>query len=429
MLNGFPFYFPDSSDYLIFTPRLHRSPFYGIFLYIFHLHTFVWLPVVAQALILSHLIWLLVKLRCRTSQEIIFLVTILALALATSLPIVVGFLLPDVFTSAMILAVFILGMHFAELSRIERVYIFLLACVAISSHLSHIVIALGTAGGVLLAAAAIGVRGRELAFRAVLTTAPAGLAIVVTLLNNALVHKTYALSPAGQSFLLANMIEHGPARRYLEESCPEAGYRMCAYLDKMPSTANGLLWELYPNLGGFKAMAQEAQAIVDATIMSRPWDVLRMSLNNIVAAFSTRAPGREVVPVTYSKLAAELLDRKFGHGARVAFESSLQQKGAFPRDLFRAIDSIVFPLAVLALLAIAMVAAVFRIAEVLAFVAAIAIGFVVNTAFCAAASGVHERYQSRVTWLLVFVVILSMAELWQKYPAGRCHGQNALGID
>jgi hypothetical protein len=40
LINGFPFVFPDSEDYLVFTPHLHRSPFYELFIFFFHLNHF-----------------------------------------------------------------------------------------------------------------------------------------------------------------------------------------------------------------------------------------------------------------------------------------------------------------------------------------------------------------------------------------------------
>jgi hypothetical protein len=51
LCNGFPFVFPDSGDYLVFHPLLHRSPYYGLFIFFFHLNRFIWGPIIAQALI------------------------------------------------------------------------------------------------------------------------------------------------------------------------------------------------------------------------------------------------------------------------------------------------------------------------------------------------------------------------------------------
>ena len=62
LINGFPFVFPDSEDYLVFTPMPYRSPYYGLFIFFFHLNHFIWAPILVQAVIASHLIWVLVRI-------------------------------------------------------------------------------------------------------------------------------------------------------------------------------------------------------------------------------------------------------------------------------------------------------------------------------------------------------------------------------
>src|SRR5262245_20829572 len=52
LINGFPFVFPDSEDYLVFTPMPH-----SLFIFFFHLNHLIWVPILVQAVIASHLIW------------------------------------------------------------------------------------------------------------------------------------------------------------------------------------------------------------------------------------------------------------------------------------------------------------------------------------------------------------------------------------
>jgi hypothetical protein len=113
------------------------------------------------------------------------------------------------------------------------------------------------------------------------------------LLNNIVIHHSFALFPAGQSFLLANMIEHGPARRYLQETCPAADYKICRIAKSLPMTSHELLWaaDAYRELGGFDGMREEAAQIVRNTFRSRPWDVLQMTVDTVVGSpFVTHAP-------------------------------------------------------------------------------------------------------------------------------------------
>jgi hypothetical protein len=89
-----------------------------------------------------------------------------------------------------------------------------------------------------------------------LLAAPITLTVAAVLLFNGVIFGTWSLSPASQSFFLANLIAYGPAREYLHEACPQAGYKMCAYTDRLPNKADTLLWEdggIFNQLGNFPA--------------------------------------------------------------------------------------------------------------------------------------------------------------------------------
>ena len=231
LVNGFPFVFPDSIDYLIFTPHLYRSPFYGLFIFFFHLNRFIWGPILVQALIASHLLWVLVRIYAGGPSMRWFALVVLTLGLFSSVPFFVGFIMPDFFTAAMILGFYLLGFQWPALSPRERAYFLLLACVAISVHISHLPQALALAILVVVVHLVLGISLRSSLRQAAPLVVPLVLATCATLLNNVLIHRVFALFPAGQTFVLANMIDQGPARRYLREACPAAGFKLCGVLD------------------------------------------------------------------------------------------------------------------------------------------------------------------------------------------------------
>src|SRR5262249_29624941 len=158
-----------------------------------------------------------------------------------------------------------------------------------------------------------------------------------------------ALFPAGQSFLLANMIEQGPARRYLEKTCPAAGYRICSIIDSMSRTSYEVLWApdaAYQKLGGFEGMREEAKQIVMSTFLSRPWDVLQMAVHTVGLSFVTHAPGAELHSLGEERniWMVDVLTKKFGLSTVRSYEDSLQSQDAIPRALLQAVDSISFPI-------------------------------------------------------------------------------------
>jgi len=94
---------------------------------------------------------------------------------------------------------------------LEIIYFTLLGCIAITAHISHLPLAFALVSVVLILHVVFRTPPRSLLIRAGILSVPLTLSATAVLLNNILIHHYFALFPAGQSFLLANMIEHGPA--------------------------------------------------------------------------------------------------------------------------------------------------------------------------------------------------------------------------
>lgn len=397
LLNGFPFIFPDSGDYLVFKPLLHRSPYYGLTISFFHLNTFIWGPVVFQALLGSHIIWLF----CRAlgvCGNVRFLALVGVLTIASSLPFFVGFIMPDFFTGVLFLSFYLIAFQFDKFSKWLKIYLVFVACVSVLVHVSHVSLALALIMLFALMMALTRRWHRSLGW----TLLPLLSGVAATLLFNVVIFETRGLSPAGPSFLLANLIHHGPARTYLEEACPQAGYKICAYKDQLPATADELLWTtgIFQKLGGFEGMKDEAPAIVSATLRSRPGEVLSMVLSNFRAGIGRRAPGAEFKPVYQVPSFNALLIIKFGPSTEQAYRESAEMQRKIPHALLKSIDDISLPLAFLVLLALAGTSWFRKDSEALILCVTVILFVAGNTLLCTSLSGVHDRYQARVTWLL-----------------------------
>jgi hypothetical protein len=414
-INGFPLVFPDSVDYLVYTPHLYRSPFYGIFLSLFHLNRFIWAPIFAQALIVSHVIWVLVRIFAGQVNVKYFCIVVAILAFFSSLPFFAGFIMPDVFTSLMILGIYLLSFHLPALSRSEIIYFTLLGCLAITAHISHLLQAVGLVFVALVLNVVVRTPPRSLLIRAGALSVPLILSAMAILLNNIVIHHSFALFPAGQSFLLANMIEHGPARRYLQETCPAAGYKICSIAKSLPATSYELLWatDAYRELGGFDGMREEAKLVVIGTLRSRPWDVLLMAVDTVGSSFVTHAPGAELTPLSNHPWMVDVLTKKFGLSTVRAYEDSLESQDAIPRALLQAVDNISFPIAAIGLLISGIFAFRHGFQEATALAIVIPAAYAINNTLSAFGSGVFDRYQAMVTWLFALagmLIIIQLAE-------------------
>ncbi len=418
-INGFPLVFEDSVDYLVFTPYLYRSPFYGIFLSLFHWNRFIWAPIFAQALIVSHVLWVLVRIFAGEVSFKYFCIVVAILAFFSSLPFFAAVIMPDVFTSLMVLVIYLLSFHLPALSRLEIIYFTLLGCIAITAHSSHLPQAFGLVFVALVLNVAVGTPPRSLLIRAGALSVPLILSATAILLYNIVIHHSVTLFPAGQSFLLANMIEHGPARRYLQETCPAAGYKICSIAKSLPATSQDLLFDThaYRELGGFDGMQEEAKLVVIGTLRSRPWDVLLMAVDTVGSSFVTHAPGAELTPLgNHSWMINVLTKKKFGLSTVRAYEDSLQSQDAVPRALLRAVDNISFPIAAVGLLISGILAFRRGFQEATALAILVPAAYAINNTLCAFASGVWHRYQARVTWLFALAALLIIIQLIESNP-------------
>jgi hypothetical protein len=411
-LNGFPFLYPDSGDYLVLTPQLYRSPFYSLFLLFAHMDRFIWNAVLAQALILSWMLFLLCRLY--SSRPVAtFLVLVALLVPFSSAAYFASFLMADIMTPLMFLAMYIMAFHLSELPRIDRACVFLFACLATCSHIAHITMGFGLLALIAVLLALTGNSRRMIARRVGLLSLPVLLSTAALLLNNVVIHRAFTLYPAGHSLLMANLIEAGPGRRYIHDACPIAGYKICQIADRLPRTANQLLWGgPFAALGGLAAMEDEAGEIVSATLRTYPYEVALMVGRNFIAALQTHRPAHEFIAWTAEVPSmTDLIEKKFGRAARDAYLGSAQSTGRVPRDLIAAVDDIAFPISLLGFVWFSVFALRRQMIEPACLAIITVCGFLGNALLTSAASGVFDRYQARLSWLFLAAGVLVWARL------------------
>ncbi|HUY67844.1 MAG TPA: hypothetical protein VMV79_00905 [Alphaproteobacteria bacterium] len=414
LLNGFPFVFPDSGDYLVFTPHLYRSPYYGLFIFFFHWNRFIWATVVAQALIVGHLLWLTLALHGvrRLSPAAIALAALLCVF--SSLPFFVGFIMADLFTAIMFIVMYLIGFHYAELSPPLRFYLILLGAVAMAAHVANLAMAIALLCPMTVLLFWCRIPRAEILKRLGILAVPIGLTTAAVLLFNIAIFGVLSLAPAAPDFLLANLIESGPARVYLDKACPQAGYKICAYAGRLPKTAEELLWSsgIFGKLGSFAGMREEARRIVAATLDRYPAEVARVTAAHFVAGLTAHEPAAEFRAANQVPSMTGLLRIKFGPRTANAYLASAEMRDTIPHALIRRIDDVAVPVFFFALVGLGLYAA-WRGRRREASLATVVVCAVLgDTLLCTALSGVHDRYQARVTWLLplaVFVIGFALA--------------------
>ena len=76
------------------------------------------------------------------------------------------------------------------------------------------------------------------------------------------------ISRSGPVFVFARLMQDGIVKRLLDDTCPQSGYHLCPYRDRLPHNANAWLWgadSLFHRDGGFAhSQAEDSRMIVDS---------------------------------------------------------------------------------------------------------------------------------------------------------------------
>lgn len=417
-LNLYPIIFVDTGAYLRHT-ILGEAPWdktaaYGPFLQLFHQNVSLWPPMLAQALIVSHVLWLVQRVACGAASVGRHLLVASALAALSAAPWFVATLMPDVFTALVALGLFLLGFGEKRLSRPEQCWVGLVTALAIAVHLSHLPQAFALLILILLV--------RRRASPVLRGAAPVLAAMLFLLVANWQAFGRATLSPHGSVFLLARLQEDGTAARTLRERCPAADWDLCDFTERFPMDADGFLWNPASPLWrdaigqdrpmGSVQLAPEAAEIVRATLAAHPWQVMRDGLaNGARQLFMTRL-GDTFSSTDLDQFAPRILAPHFPLRERRGFEASGQMQGAL--DL---IPHAVLQQPVLILSGGLILLAWYRLARRrdpraaprLALVLCILVGVTGNALASGALSGPHDRYQARIAWLLPLGVLLAFA--------------------
>ncbi len=268
-----------------------RSAFYSLFLYLSEEAFSFWGVVLLQAMSVAYAVQLLFRVFAPSSSLLDYLAAIAVICLCTSAPWVAAELMPDVFTGVVIAISIVLLLCGTQLSRIELGLLMLLQAFAISTHTSHLLVALALfAAGVSLAACARATWTECLVLASRLA-APIILSLVGTLLVGLVGFGTLSLTPQSPPFLLARALEDGPARLLLHESCPGSGYVMCQYLDAVPEANTDFVWyflwapnSVYMSAGPDirERLRHEEVPLVLAAIERHPFEQLKASASNLL---------------------------------------------------------------------------------------------------------------------------------------------------
>jgi hypothetical protein len=409
-LNGFPLLFDDSGAYMFqgfsLMPSPDRSAVYSLFLRFAGGKASLWYVAGLQCLISAFtLVEFARAVRPRTS--LISLIGIGAgLTFLTSAAWVAGQIEPDFLTPVLVLALYPLAFHGRRLGVVRAVLLTGIAIFATAGHPSH----LGLAAGLVLALVALRIAAhfRSWLPKPNLVLPVLGCSLGLSLLlaaNHALNHR-YFVSRSGPYFFAARLLADGPAVRTLEEICPQQRLRLCPYRHDIPHNADVFLWHgntAFDKTGRFYAPIREYQLLVRETLLRHPLSVAAGLAVQGAGQFFMIASGDGFQPVQKTSGSSFAIHAP---NQMAAYLAARQQRGEWN---FALINIVQVPVALAGLWWL-FASLRYRLARrrrhaVLA--AWLLVALLGNAAICGMISGAHNRYQSRLIWIVPFALLLT----------------------
>ena len=324
-----------------------------------------------------------------------------AISLLTTASWYAAYAMPDIFAGIAIAGAIVLTLCFDRIGAAARISLVLLIAYCITVHGTHLPLAFV----VLLAGALAGFliqrsRRGDAATPALWFVSPVVLAVVALLGTSYVAFGEASLAPKRYPIQLARSVADGPGAWHLRDHCATERYAICEIFGTTPPRKPGdFLW----SRDGVRYRATpeqmdriraEESLIVRRAAMEYPAEQFRLSATNIARQLTMFGPDD-----------LEFGQRLVGRGDPTLIQISADRPG------LTAIGEVVvylsFALSVLLLFAIRRQLRPLEVAAV----AVVVIGLLANAAICGILSGVTDRYQGRVAWLLPAAAILILLRI------------------
>lgn len=406
LVNGYPLAFYDSADYIemSFTgrPVIYRTMPYALLIMPAHPPVAsLWAVVALQCLLAGWVVTTAVRAFLPgASVWTVGIITAL-LAFLTALPWYAGQVMPDVLGGLLAVALAILLFARPPPAWPTRIGLIAVALLAAICHATFTLLAIGMAIAMLGIWLAVGRRRLSLAFVALPALIAAG-----GMAGTAAVHKAATgrafISQSGDIFLLARFMQDDLVKPYLDRVCPSPDYKLCAYRDRLPDSANDFLWaydNLLDRMGGWQGAQDEAGRIVRGSLTDFPLQHLSAALHDVgqqLAAFRSGDGTWSQVGATAAAVA------RYFPAELSAYLKSMQQRDRWD---FNRINLIHVPVAIAGMAGLVVLGLLrWRRGDLPGAGLALTLSLAIlgNAAICGVLSNAGDRYGSRMVWIGVF---------------------------
>lgn len=425
--NRYPLLFPDSLGYIeagspvaraLFLHQLSadygmRSLIYALGILPFHWLITPWPIIALHALITAWVLWLV--LRSITARSVLprrtatyFLAIITTLSALTSASWYVSLIMPDILGPTLYLAIYLIVFARETLSKTERILLAIIACWAVASHATHLML-----GGLNCAALGVLLARKSFRHHTRAVAEVAAILIIAALAQiglNAYLYGQPVLDARRPPYLMARVLGDGTGRDYLKTHCPQAKLVLCDSVDNLPTNDDEFLWaegSIWSTADDEKQqqLRREEMPFVLATIRAYPREQLTKSLDNSWQQL-TNFDVDDFDSNTWMDAALPNVIP----GANIPYAHSLQSRSALPENIFSTIQ---FWLVIASLLFVLIsLPILWRHRNIKLFALSLLIlpTVLANGVLTAVLSDLDGRYQARVIWLIPFLALLLLAD-------------------
>ncbi len=426
--NGYPLFYSDSAVYIKFAMLIGNInngslPYlsgigYAFFLRLVSFKATLWLVILVQGLILNFLIYrVLFEFFPRNKLVYSHFFIILVLVLFSSCGWTASQLMPDIFTSFLILATFLIYSDNRK-SIAEYILLSVLIEISILSHLSNLTIAILNIPALIIFFAfrkEFRTNRKILLSKTILMIALIAVSVFTIVVMNKRYYNQYTLSPTGHIFMMARLADAGFMNEFLNEHCKEKSYKLCEYKDSFPESYEKFLWDTkgaFYQTGGWDITQNQEYKQVIRDVLTTPKYFYLFTLN-CSDHFLKQTISFKTGDGLYSWFNKEssqyltVLENFNKPEIRNSFQSSKQISGKLNFKYVNILNDILLVISLLIIIWCIIRKSTNR--KTVQFTYVIISGVLINAVSTSAMSSVFDRFQSRVIWLLPFLACIYFA--------------------
>lgn len=338
------------------------------------------------------------------------------IALFTPLAYYTNMLMPDIYAGLFCLVLAVSILFWREMSHFERAVGVALACAFATFHTTIMLLAIVVSGVAIVFANAKNARIRA----ALLGVAVVSSAVIANILFTTSVTKFAGQKPMNPPFLTARITAAGPGTDYLARYCRSESppFAMCSHRDKLPLDSDDFLWGEEENRSLFKILPVAEQRLIAsedkrfylAVFMDDPVKVASLAVINGAEVLSRFG----LENFNYPMAAGTTAPNKYPQSIWDDISKSRAAQQTMPVEMVQT-STLILTLVSLAVFAFILVQsrreAILVPPKVARFALLICAAVFANALICGALSKPHSRYQARIIWLLPLAAALTSASI------------------